>query len=367
MSGLGSLATLSSINNGNWIGTALTVANGGTGATDAGTARTNLGIPEWTKTGNHTYYTAGNVLIGRTTVFTNSPYSTANLQVSGNVAIAGNLYVNGVYEGSTIAFNAKNIELIAHNPDFGIKIKNSFSRKNNEKMNVLALQMDSENVLSTDRFIGFLGKEGKEFGAITGQSGVVEGIAQSGVKFESFGADYAEYLPKQDINETMLPGDIVGVFEGKMSRKTKNAHRVMVISSMPVVVGNWKGKNQKGYEPVAFIGQVPARVKGAVKSGDYIIPSGQEDGTGIAVSPSDLTVEQAEQIVGKAWESSSTRKIKTITVALTVGDQPIAFVKTLKEENRTLKTQNHILDQKIQNMEKTVLWLKKEVEGLKRK
>lgn len=134
--------------------------------------------------------------------------------------------------------------------------------------------------------------------------GAIEMDGFGGVQFASPEADYAEYLPKQSKSDTLRPGDVVGVFNGEISRKTSGARSVRVISSRPIVSGNFPGKQHlSDFGLVAFMGQVSVRVRGPVRAGDYLIPSGRQDGTAIAVPMSDLV--QPELIIGQAWESSS--------------------------------------------------------------
>jgi hypothetical protein len=126
-----------------------------------------------------------------------------------------------------------------------------------------------------------------------------------GVTYQSGSADYAEWLERSNREERISAGDIVAVNGGKISKYTVGAPQFMVISTKPAVLGNMPPAGQEAaYEKVAFMGQIPVKVRGVVLSGDYILPSGRNDGTGIAVSPKEIKPEQYKQIVGVAWSES---------------------------------------------------------------
>ena len=85
--------------------------------------------------------------------------------------------------------------------------------------------------------------------------------ASIGVTYQSGAGDYAEFLMKQQPDEKIFPGDIVGVRGGKVSKNIEGAEKVMVVSHKPIVLGNTPAEAaEKNFEKVAFMGQVPVKV-----------------------------------------------------------------------------------------------------------
>lgn len=141
--------------------------------------------------------------------------------------------------------------------------------------------------------------------------------ARAGVTYESGAGDYAEWLPKLNLGEALAEGYIVGLHNGKVSKNTTGATKVLVISSKPAVLGNMPSDAERSnYSRIAFMGQVPVWVRGIVNAGDYILPSGENNGFGKAISPEHMTPSDYTKIVGIAWSSSANDALNRINVAI---------------------------------------------------
>ncbi len=142
-------------------------------------------------------------------------------------------------------------------------------------------------------------------------------VSSLGVAYTSAGADYAEYLRRADVNEPLYPGDIVGMTDGLISTTTTGAQSVFAISLAPIVLGNVPAKAELSeYSKVAFLGQVPVKVRGMVHMGDFIVPSGRNDGVGMAISPGSITPKQFAAVLGRAWSASDSKGVSLIKVAI---------------------------------------------------
>ena len=178
---------------------------------------------------------------------------------------------------------------------------------------VLALRVGATSPNTATNFITFYKGDNSAIGRIEAQNG------GNGTVYHGSGSDYAEFLPRLDPNEVIEPGDVVGIIGGKVTKKTTGAHYVMPITDRPVVLGNSPlTESEELYEKVAFIGQVSIKIRGPVQVGDYIVPSGLDDGVGLAVSTSNMTPAQYVQVIGRAWESSSEVTVKRVNAAVSL-------------------------------------------------
>lgn len=172
-----------------------------------------------------------------------------------------------------------------------------------------------------------------------------------GVTYASGAGDYAEYLLRENIGEEMTYGDIIGIKGGKISKNLIGAERIMVVSYKPIVLGNMPQKNKEDqYEKVAFMGQVPVKVYGKTNIGDYIIPSGKNDGIGIAIAPENIKTNQIKDIVGTAWAENNDG-FNLINVAVGINRNDNNFIL----EN---------LENKVNEQAKEISYLKSQIENI---
>jgi hypothetical protein len=152
-------------------------------------------------------------------------------------------------------------------------------------------------------------------GAGVGTLGELEGNGLGGVVLSSASNDFAEYLPLVNPAERPQPGEIVGLVAGRLSRRTASAERVFVISTAPIIAGNKPGHGQTDdLGLVTLLGQARVLVLGPAEVGDMIVPSGENDGRGRAVSPSSITLAETRQIVGEVLEGATGQGEHSITI-----------------------------------------------------
>ncbi|KAH8043254.1 hypothetical protein JL721_13165 [Aureococcus anophagefferens] len=96
-------------------------------------------------------------------------------------------------------------------------------------------------------------------------------------------ADLAEWLELRDPAEPVGPGDLVECVDRKISREITGRGVLFIVSTEPFFTGNVPSDEvlPRG-RAVAMIGQVPVKVRGAVRESQCLAASGEDDGTAVA-------------------------------------------------------------------------------------
>ena len=206
---------------------------------------------------------------------------------------------------------------------------------------ILAIQSGQTTPDGTTNFITFFNGSGTPVGS-------VDGTGTGGVEFKTSSADIAEWLPKESENNSLEPGSVVGIKNGHISLNTSEAEFISAVTSQSIVTGNWPGANREiGYEKISFLGQVKVKVIGPVEKGDFILPSGKNDGIGIALKPSEILPEHYKQLVGVAWEASNNPAVKTINTSIGLYNSG----HLIEEQARVIKIQEKEIESLNQRLE----------------
>ncbi len=190
----------------------------------------------------------------------------------------------------------------------------SFVDKDNRKLGAIRAQsiqnfsydyFDGQKLLDlTAEFIG-IDIVDDFLSIMSGISEMINAYNDIGVEYSSGNGDYAEWLERENPTEDISYGDIVAVKGGKITKDLRGAQQIMAVSKKPIVLGNMpEAKRTQFGNNIAFMGQIPVKVVGAVQSGDYIVAKGEIPGYGVAIHPKDMTVEDYKLAVGRSWDNN---------------------------------------------------------------
>lgn len=130
-------------------------------------------------------------------------------------------------------------------------------------------------------YLDFENSQGQWQGAI--------GQSANGAKFISKSGDFAEWFRRRPDEPAFEAGDVIGFdADGLLTRRISSlsCSQLGIISRIAAVEGSVPdGASRKEYDVVAFAGVVPVKLRGNCHAGQYIVPSGREDGTAAALSP----------------------------------------------------------------------------------
>ncbi|MDQ7029822.1 MAG: hypothetical protein Q9O62_08615 [Ardenticatenia bacterium] len=267
------------------------------------------------------------------------------IRASGGVGIGTNSPQNQLHV-------VESIDAIGTPENHVVQIENPADSTNADVL-ALRIGLTTGNPTGANNFITFFKGDGPDADTNPDSVGAIEGNGSGGVVLAGPGSDYAEWLPKANPAEALEPGDIVGLFPNGVSRRTDGALRVMVVSGEAIVAGNapMDEKVRENYALVAFVGQVWVRVRGPVRVGDYILPSGKEDGTGIAVAPQELRPELLAQVVGRVWELGEEQGdgVRRVRVAVGLPDAGGMAALLLAQEQRIQDLEGQVAELRAAN------------------
>ena len=127
-----------------------------------------------------------------------------------------------------------------------------------------------------NRWIQLIDAQGTDAGALLN--------GEHGPSLVGSSGDFAEYYPREPGECVFEEGELVAIGENGLTRNTKGAKQLAVITRRAIVVGSRPKTSELAlYDVVAHSGRVPIRLRGTFRYGDYVVPSGHSDGTAVAI------------------------------------------------------------------------------------